>query len=122
MAGDIFCQNKHCLFEHGDESIGVGNYLIGIRENNRLIHTVFMLDSHSYTEWTTPEGERDTCYAELPPVHMDWYEERIDEVRAEGCNHSSMFMHSLFSLFEVLTPNKVTTIKTKLAKGNTTFS
>ena len=40
---------------------------------------------------------------------------RLEQLGADWA--SSMFMHSLFSLFEVLTPYKVTTIKTKLANA-----
>ncbi len=42
---DIFMSCPHCLFKKNDPAMGVGNYIIEIVEDNRIIEAIFMMDS-----------------------------------------------------------------------------
>ena len=78
----------HFLYEDGDPQLGNGNYLIGITEGDKLLHTLFMVDSHSYA---TMDGKQ--VYDKLWPQQMEWYRVQAEAIRQRGCNHSTMLMH-----------------------------
>ncbi len=42
---DVFLSCPHCLFKKNDPAMGVGNYIIHIREGERLVEALFMMDS-----------------------------------------------------------------------------
>lgn len=46
---------KHCLFRTGPGGLGYGNYIINIAENGKIIHSLFMMDTHSGAG-DTPNG------------------------------------------------------------------
>ena len=60
---DIMLQSPHCILRKGPASMGVGNYVIGITEEDggeeRLVETLVMMDSHhsactqEQVEWFT---------------------------------------------------------------------
>jgi hypothetical protein len=43
---DAFLRCPHCIFKKNDPAMGTGNYIINIIEENRLVESVFMMDSH----------------------------------------------------------------------------
>lgn len=48
---DTFTKSKYCIMKKGPANIdGVGNYIINIKDkaSNKIIHTLFMLDSHNH--------------------------------------------------------------------------
>lgn len=42
-----FSEAKNCLFKFGPKDMGYGNYIINITENGHVIHSLFMMDTHS---------------------------------------------------------------------------
>ncbi len=42
---DVMLRAPHCLFKKGDPEMGVGNYVINITEGERVVLTMFMMDS-----------------------------------------------------------------------------
>lgn len=60
---DVFLSCPHCLFRKNDPAMGVGNYIIEIKENDRIVESVFMMDSgHSQAndiqrEWMRKNAE-----------------------------------------------------------------
>ena len=49
---------KNSLFKFGPKGMGYGNYVINITENGKVIHSIFMMDSH--TTPATPKTARST--------------------------------------------------------------
>ena len=43
---DVMMQSKYCLLQKGDPAMGVGNYIINICEDNAIVHSLLMMDSH----------------------------------------------------------------------------
>ncbi len=90
---DIFCQMKNCIFEYGDPVLGIGNYTVGIEENGRIIHSLFLMDSHDHATFCAKDGEIRECYGELLPQQMEWYSQMVDNLRKIGCTESTILTH-----------------------------
>ena len=54
---DIMLSSPHCIMKKGDPTMGVGNYVLCITEEARIVTALFMMDSHqglvnrAQTEW-----------------------------------------------------------------------
>lgn len=79
----------NCLFKFGPENMGVGNYIINITENGKIIHTLYMMDTHSDT--SLPVGG----YDHLWNNQLEWYEWAVKGTNAiAGRNiESTIFFH-----------------------------
>ena len=42
---DVFMSCPHCIFKKNDPAMGVGNYIIQILEDDRIVEALFMMDS-----------------------------------------------------------------------------
>lgn len=70
---DIFAEYEHCVFKTGYSNLkGVGNYIIEIKENGKLVQAVFMLDSHSAVE------KGSTKYDYIGKSQIAWYEWAVE--------------------------------------------
>lgn len=69
---EIFMEQEHCLFKKGPANLGIGNYMIHVTEEGKLIHTFFMMDSHSYATFKV-DGEEVSGYDHFWSEQLDWY-------------------------------------------------
>lgn len=68
--GDKFEEAEHCLFRKGPANLyGVGNYVINIRENGKIIQSLFMFDNGRYLDY--PVIGNKEIY--MDPQQIDWY-------------------------------------------------
>lgn len=90
-----FVQAKNCLFKFGPEGMGYGNYIINITESGEIIHTIFMMDSHSSITETNINGEKGSGYDHFWPEQLKWYEWAINGIKASAGKEveSTVFMH-----------------------------
>ncbi|MGM9626331.1 MAG: metallophosphoesterase [Eubacteriales bacterium] len=71
---DIMLAGPHCIMKKGDPEMGVGNYIVPITENGRIVEVLFMLDSHhglvnqKQTEWLSSMAAQlhDACGDDRP--------------------------------------------------------
>ena len=86
---------KNCLFEFGPENMGYGNYIINITENEKIIHTLFMLDTHNNAEFTLENGSTVSGYDHLWDNQIEWYKWAVNGIsEIEGKTvESSVFIH-----------------------------
>ena len=87
---------KNCLFKFGPEGMGYGNYIINIKENDKIIHTLFMMDSHnSIKEDNNVNGPKDSGYDHFWPEQLKWYEWAVNGIKelAGKTVQSTVFMH-----------------------------
>ena len=70
---------KNCLFRYGPEDMGDGNYVINITENGKIIHSLYMMDTHHETD-----DEKGTHYDHLTERQMQWYEWCARGIAAEA--------------------------------------
>ncbi len=89
-----FEESEYCIFNLGDEDLGRGNYVIGIcNEDGKVLHGVFMMDSHSNFSCQRVFGDEKQYYCKLWDSQLQWYDEKITTLEEENCKSSSMFMH-----------------------------
>lgn len=95
---------KNCLFKFGPEDMGYGNYIINITENGNIIHTLFMLDTHSGASDTEagkiniavgPDGKVYSGYDHLWANQLEWYKWAVNGIStvAGKTVESTAFMH-----------------------------
>ena len=91
---------KNCLFQYGPKDMGFGNYVINITENGKVIHSLFMMDSHSDADDTEagkinygPNGE--TGYDHFWANQIEWYEWAVKGIARQAGRtvESSVIMH-----------------------------
>lgn len=82
-------KSKNCVFKFGPEGMGVGNYIINITENGEIIHTVYMVDTHTST--SLPCGG----YDHLWDNQLQWYRWAVEGTNALAGKtvESSVFFH-----------------------------
>ena len=91
-----FAHAKNCLFKFGPADMGYGNYIINITQNGGIIHTLFMMDTHSDIEEDNINGPADgSNYDHLWQNQFDWYSWAVDGIAAEagGTVESTVIFH-----------------------------
>ena len=86
---------ENCLFEFGPKDMGYGNYIINITENDDIVHTFFMMDTHDSAEYTLEDGTYIDGYDHLWENQLLWYEWAVNGIE-ELAGHSvesTVIMH-----------------------------
>ena len=89
---DQFMKSEYCIMKKGPNNIGgVGNYIINIEENGRVIESLILMDSHSKRYYEkTGEYEYDHIY----PEQIEWYKWAVDGLKQKnGHNKNMLFIH-----------------------------
>lgn len=86
---------ENCLFEFGPKDMGYGNYIINVTENDDIVHTFFMMDTHSSAEYTLEDGSVIEGYDHLWENQMLWYEWAVNGIEdlAGHKVESTVIMH-----------------------------
>ncbi len=86
---------ENCLWKYGPENMGYGNYIINIEENGKVIHSMFMMDTHSDATWKNEKGEDVSGYDHLWENQIEWYKWAVKGIeKTEGHKvESSLYMH-----------------------------
>ena len=71
---------ENCLFKFGPKDMGYGNYIINITEKGKIIHTLFMMDTHSYIEREV-DGEIERFYDHLWDNQQEWYKWAVNGIK-----------------------------------------
>ncbi len=89
-------RNKNCLFKMGPKDMGFGNYIINVTENGKIIHTLFMMDTHSSAAQDGFNGTVENHgYDHFWANQFDWYKWAVKGIAAINGSvvESSVFMH-----------------------------
>ena len=92
-AFDAYLINKaeNSIFKFGPEGMGYGNYIINITENGEIIHTIYMMDTHTDAEDTdagvvnygkNEDGSDKTGYDHLWANQIEWYKWCVNGVNS----------------------------------------
>ncbi len=94
-AAYLMYKADNCLFEFGPKDMGYGNYIINITENGRIVHTLFMVDTHNSSTYTLSDGTQISGYDHLWKNQMEWYEWAVNGIKEiEGRTvESTVIMH-----------------------------
>lgn len=95
---------KNCLFEFGPKDMGYGNYIINITENGKIVHTLFMMDTHSTDEFVLEDGTIvEDGYDHLWDNQQEWYKwavNGIKEINGGNIVESTVIFHIPVREFE----------------------
>ncbi len=94
-AAYLLSKAENCLFEFGPEDMGYGNYIINVTENGKIIHTLFMVDTHNNDEFTLEDGSTVGGYDHLWDNQIEWYKWAVNGISdiAGKTVESTVFMH-----------------------------
>ncbi len=94
-AAQLFDDAENCLFKFGPEDMGYGNYILNITENGRIIHTLFMMDTHGSKLYKDNLGKVFDGYDHLWPNQIKWYKWAVNGISetAGRTVESTVFMH-----------------------------
>lgn len=86
---------ENCLFEFGPKDMGYGNYIINVTENDKIVHTFFMMDTHDSAEYTLEDGTYIDGYDHLWENQLLWYEWAVNGIEdlAGRKVESTVIMH-----------------------------
>ena len=92
---------KHPLFiyERGPEGLGYGNYVIAIKEGEKVVDAFIMMDSHDHAHCYDSEGKEIFAWGTTPawgklyPEQIVWYKEQVKALKEMGCDRSNIIMH-----------------------------
>lgn len=77
---ETMMKSPHCLMKKGDPEMGVGNYIVNIAEGDRVVESLFLMDSH-----------HDICN-EKQTKWFEWASEGINRL-TDGKAEISLYMH-----------------------------
>ncbi len=89
-------QAENCLFQFGPKDMGYGNYIINITENGEIVHTLFMMDTHSYKDYVLEDGTvLEDEYDHLWNIQQKWYKWAVNGIAemAGRTVESTVIMH-----------------------------
>ncbi|MBQ3520029.1 MAG: metallophosphoesterase [Clostridia bacterium] len=91
----LFDQAENCLWKFGPADMGHGNYVINVTENGKVIHTLFMMDTHNNGTFTDENGNTVEGYDHLWNNQIEWYEWAVNGIAAEAGHvvESTAIMH-----------------------------
>lgn len=81
--------SKNSIFKFGPKDMGVGNYIINIKENGKIIHSIYMVDTHTNTDLECGG------YDHLWDNQLRWYKWAVNGTNklAGKTVESSVFFH-----------------------------
>ena len=90
---DKYMALKHCIYEKGDPAIGNGNYVICIQEENKVVESLILMDSHDRAPFVDENGTEQSAWAKLTPPQMAWYKAQVRALKEQGCTSATVIMH-----------------------------
>ncbi len=90
---DEYMKHKFFLFEECDESLGKSNFVILIEKNGKVAEGIILMDTHDRAPYKPKDTEEELAWAKLIPEQLDWYRERISELKKIGCNDTTLITH-----------------------------
>ena len=94
---DLYLTYPHCLYEKGDPKLGNGNYVITVREGEKIVSALFMMDTHAKNNRVLLDKK---CvetplpsYASLTFFQLVWYREQAEILKKLGCTDSALIVH-----------------------------
>ena len=85
---------ENCLFKQGPDNIGgIGNYIINIRENDKIVQSLIMMDTHASRYYD--KDDEDRHYDFIYDSQIEWYKWAINGINEynNSKTDSMIFMH-----------------------------
>lgn len=85
---------ENCLFKQGPDNIGgIGNYIINIRENDKIVQSLIMMDTHASRYYDKDDENRH--YDFIYDSQIEWYKWAINGINEynKTKTDSMLFIH-----------------------------
>lgn len=88
----------NCLFKFGPEDMGHGNYVLHLTQDNKVIHTLYLMDTHNSTDYFDGTTLHEDVYDGLWENQIEWYKWNVNGINALTNSNveSTLFMHIPF--------------------------
>ncbi len=90
---DEYMKHEFFVFEKCDLSLGNSNFVILIEKNGKNAEGIILMDTHDRVTYQTNDCETNEAWAKLTPQQLNWYEERVLELKEMGCNDTTLIIH-----------------------------
>lgn len=95
-----FLTYKNFVYEHGPRELGNGNFVLAIKQGERYVHSLILMDSHDRAKYVDNKGDVMKVYARLSGEQIEWYKENVRNLCAIGCNSSTIMCHTPIYAFK----------------------
>lgn len=88
----------NCLYKFGPADMGHGNYVVQIAQNNKIIHSLYMMDTHDSTDYYDGTQLHEDVYDGLWANQIQWYKWNVNGLNTlTNANvASTLFIHIPF--------------------------
>lgn len=84
---------KYFTFEVGEKELGRGNYIINIEQDGKVLHSVFMMDTHDRVNYVNTQGDSSYEWSSLNEAQIKWYKENVSLLKSLGSKESTLIIH-----------------------------
>ena len=88
-------KSDNCLYKFGPEDMGHGNYAIQIAQGNKIIHTLYLMDTHDSTDYIDGDIVLEDVYDGLWKNQIEWYKWNVNGLNelTNSNIESTLFIH-----------------------------
>jgi hypothetical protein len=90
---DCLSKFKYFTFEVGEKELGRGNYIINIEQDGKVLHSVFMMDTHDRVNYVNTQGDSSYEWSSLNEAQIKWYKENVSLLKSLGSKESTLIIH-----------------------------
>lgn len=90
---DEYMKHEFFVFEKCDSSLGNSNLVVLIEKNGKNAEGIILMDTHDRVPYKTDECGKNQAWAKLTPEQLEWYSDRIAELKELGCNDTTLITH-----------------------------
>ena len=90
---DEYMKHEFFVFEKCDSSLGNSNCVILVEKNGKNAEGIILMDTHDRVYYKEDDCGKNQAWGYLTPEQLEWYKERISELKKSGCNDSTLITH-----------------------------
>ena len=90
---DEYIKHEFFVFEKCDGSLGNSNFVILVEKNGKNAEGIILMDTHDRVPYKKDDCGKNQAWGYLTPEQLDWYSERISELKNMGCNDTTLITH-----------------------------
>lgn len=90
---DEYLKHEFFVFEKCDSSLGNSNCVILIEQNGKNAEGVILMDTHDRVYYKEDDCGKNQAWGKLTPQQLDWYNDRVLELKEIGCNDTTLITH-----------------------------
>ena len=90
---NLYATYPHFIYERGDLSLGRGNYVIAIQENEKIVEALIMMDTHEEEPYINENGCEQMTWSKLTKAQIAWLQAQTQGLQAQGCKDATLVIH-----------------------------